>query len=70
MHLKLSHEIVGTLHKIKTEQDQIRLIFGIYKEIEIPRDSIPREKLESVVGKKVGIFHSDDGVYKLRKIKA
>ncbi len=69
MYLKLSHEIVGTLYKIKTEQDQIRLIFGIYKEIEIPRDSIPREKLESVVGTKVGIFRSDDNGYFLRKIK-
>ncbi len=69
MHLKLSHEIVGTLHKIKKEPDQIRLIFDIYKEIEIPRDSISREKLESVVGTKVGIFRSDDNVYFLRKIK-
>jgi len=70
MHLELSQEIVGTLHKIKTEQDQIRLVFSICKEIEIPRESIPREKLESVVGKRVGIFHSDDGGYSLRKIKA
>ncbi|MFW6121204.1 MAG: hypothetical protein ACOC80_09950 [Petrotogales bacterium] len=70
MQLKLSHEIVGTLYKIKTEPDQIRLIFSICKEIDIPQGSIPTEKLESAVGKKIGIFRSDDDVYSLRKIKA
>ncbi len=69
MHLKQSHEIVGTLAEIKPEQDKIKLVFAIRKEIEIPWGSIPREKLESVVGKKVGIFRSDDSVYSLREIK-
>ncbi len=69
MHLKQSHEIVGTLAEIKPEQDKIKLVFAICKEVEIPWGSIPREKLESVVGTKVGIFRSDDNGYRLRKIK-
>jgi hypothetical protein len=62
-------EIIGTISSVKNENNKIRLIFTIYKEIEIPQNAIPIEKLESVVGKKIGIFHSDNDVYILREIK-
>lgn len=66
--LEPMHEIVGRLAGIEDNNDWIRLKFTICKEIEVPYDAIPKEKLQAAVGHQVGIFNSGDR-YKLRRIK-
>jgi hypothetical protein len=69
MYLKLYQEIVGTLAEIKLEQNQTKLIFSLYKKIEIPVGAIPNAELEAAVGKRVGIFYSGTDGYRIREIK-
>ena len=61
-------EIVGLLSSIKNEKNKIKLVFTILKEIEIPQNTIPQEKIESLIGYRIGIFHADNNSYKIRKI--
>lgn len=67
MRLQNNNEIVGVLSKIKDKDSCIELVFMIQKKIEIPQDTLSWEKLQSVVGKRIGIFNCG-GYYKLRKI--
>jgi len=66
--LEPMQEIVGTLDGIKDNNNRIKLKFTICKEIEVPYDAIPKEKLQAAVGHRIGIFNSGDR-YKLRRVK-
>lgn len=68
MILKQNHEIVGTLSKVKFEENQIKLIFSILKEIELPEEAFSYEQLQDFLGKRIGIFNIN-GTYKIRHIK-
>jgi hypothetical protein len=63
------HEVVGTLSAIKNEKNQVKLVFTICKEIEIPESAIPKDELQAAIGKRVGIFHSGSEGYRIRKVK-
>lgn len=67
MYLKIHHEIIGTLLKIKSKNDHLELVITICKIIDIPYDAIPKEDLQAVVGKKVGLLNYN-GSYKMRII--
>jgi len=69
MYLKQYQELIGTLAEIKLDRNQIKLIFTICQEIEIPAGAIPNAELETAVGKRVGIFYSGTEGYRIRKIK-
>ena len=69
MKLENHHEIIGTLSKVKTDEQYMKMEFLIHKAYEIPLGVISTEKLKSVVGKRIGIFNAGDGTFKLRKVK-
>ena len=68
MKLELNHEIVGNISNVHDENGFKKLTFSLQKEVEIPVDAISSEKLESLIGKRVGIFNCD-GIYKIRIIR-
>jgi len=65
MKLEMNYEIVGLLCDVKVENGQSKLIFNIRKEIEIPEQAIPIEKLNKAVGSRIGIFNCNED-YRLR----
>ena len=68
MKLEANNEIVGILSKVKVEENQIKLIFTILKEIELPEEAFSYEQIRSFLGKRIGIFNIN-GTYKIRHIK-
>ena len=68
MELKLNHEVVGTLSNVVKEKNQIKLIFNIITEIELPLDALSSEQIDDFLDKRIGIINSD-GIYKIRYIK-
>ena len=66
MKLENFHEIVGTLSKVESNGQHMKVEFMIRKVYEIPLDAISIEKLESAIGNRVGIFNCD-GNYRIRK---
>jgi len=66
--LKPFHEIVGQLMDIQKENNHIRLVFSINKEIDIPAQVFIEKELELLIGKRIGLFNNN-GNYKIRKIK-
>ena len=67
MRLNKNHEIVGFIGDVRDENGCTKITFSVQKEIEIPEDAISSEKLESLIGKRVGIFNCD-GIFKIRII--
>lgn len=63
------HELIGILHGVQKKGDQLKLLFVINKEIELPATAIPDEKLRRLTGRKIGIFNCGVEGYRVRKIK-
>ncbi len=68
MKLEPNHEIVGDISNVHEENGFIKLTFSLQKEVDIPEDAISSEKLESLIGKRIGIFNCN-GIYKIRIIR-
>ena len=68
MILKSNHEIVGTLTNVIYEGKKVMLKFSMIRELEMPADGIPKEKLSQFIGQRVGIFNHD-GFYFIRKAR-
>jgi len=68
MQLEPMHEIVGNVAAVKKKGNQVKVVFTVRKEVELPQDALAEKDMQSIVGERVGIFNSGDG-YKLRKIK-
>jgi hypothetical protein len=68
MKLEECHEIIGILNSVKKKRHLYKLIFTFSKEIEIASNVFSQKKLESYIGKKIGILHFNNS-YKLRLIK-
>ena len=68
MKLKLNHEMVGIMSDVLKEKNQIKLIFNIITEIEVPLDAFPNIQLEDFLDKRIGILNLD-GIYKIKHIK-
>jgi len=66
MKLKEQQEIVGTLEKYTIADGGIRLLFQVYKTIELPKCAIPKEELDDCVDRKIAIFNNS-GEYRLKK---
>ncbi len=67
MKLEPNHEIVGTISNVHDENGYTKIIFSLLKEIELPKEAIPKEKLKSLIGKRAGIFNCG-GDYRLRNV--
>lgn len=69
MKLEPNHEIVGVISNIHDENNgYTRITFSLLKEIELPKEAIPKEKLKSLIGKRIGLLNLS-GDYRIRKIK-
>lgn len=60
-------EIVGILKSIKKQDEQIKIVFTITQEIDIPSSAISYKTLQRHLGNKIGLLNLN-GKYKLRKI--
>lgn len=71
MQLKPFNEIIGTLKSIEKQNNNLCLIFTIDRYIELPSDSISKEKLISFINKKIGIINcnGDFFVKEISKLK-
>ncbi len=67
-YLEPNHEIIGILTGLENTDDQIVMEFTIHKKIGIPIGAIPREKLQKMVGTRIGVFNND-GDYRTRRVK-
>ncbi len=62
-------EVVGFLSEIKFEDDHVKLVFTIAREIKLPSDAFSYDQLKAVLGKRVGIFNHS-GRFFLRQKKS
>ncbi len=70
MKLSNNEEIIGKLTNVEvSENGQIKLRFSIQKEIELSTNAFSIPKLQSLVGKNIGILNIDSQFF-LRKIKS
>ena len=61
MRLKNYAEVVGTLtDTVLLEDNQIIITVSMIKQIELPPDALPQKKLQSLIGKRIGIFCIDE----------
>jgi hypothetical protein len=67
LNLLPNNEIIGKLLKITLKGLNVKLILTINNEIEVPTSAFSIKKLQSIVGKKIGIFYFE-GKYFLREI--
>jgi len=67
MQIKQNQEIIGILHAITDNDISIKITFTYMKEIEIPASAFSIKKLQSIVGKNIGIINID-GQFFLREI--
>jgi len=69
MKLAINEEIMGKLTNVEvSENGQIKLSFLIQKEIEISANAFSIPKLQSLVGKNIGVLNIDSQFF-LREIK-
>jgi len=69
MKLVINEEIMGRLTNVEvSENGQIKLSFFIKKEIEISATAFSIPKLQSLVGKNIGVLNIDSQFF-LREIK-
>lgn len=69
MHLKPFNEIIGNLISVEKQENNLRLLFAIDQEIEIPLGGVPKEKLDSLINKKIGILNCE-GNFLIREIRS
>jgi len=59
MKLAQNNEIVGTISEVRDEDDCIKMMFSLQKELEIPKNAISPEELKDLISKRVGIINCD-----------
>ena len=70
MELTDNTEFIATLTKVESsEEGQIKITLSIQTEIEIPVSAISFDKLNSFVGKRIGILNINSQFF-VRKIKS
>ena len=67
--LKPNSEIIGNLLEVNKRNDTLEIVFYNIKEIQIPKDAISYDKLESLIDQRIGIGNFN-GEYKMRKIRS
>jgi len=67
--LKDNSERIEVITDIEENSDNIRLSFSVFEEVEIPKGAVDIGKLESLVGKRVGIARASDTNYSIRLVK-
>ena len=68
MKLQYNSEVVGVLKDIKRKNDEILLIFEIYKTIIVPFNSDFDKNIYNFINKEIGILHLSNGVIKVREV--
>jgi hypothetical protein len=68
MRLLSNCEIVGVLSKVIADKQQVKLVFNLIKEIELPVDVVLVEKLQGLLGQCIGILNID-GEFFVRIVK-
>jgi len=67
MKLKPNCEVVGNLSGIKFEENHVKLVFTIAREVELPQHAFADAQLKAILGKRVGILNLD-GQFFVREI--
>ena len=57
------NEIIGILLDVKSEEDQVKLLFITMYEIVLTKDVFTYEQLKAVIGKRVDILNVDGEIY-------
>jgi len=66
--LQNTHEIVGTLTDIISEDGQMKVLISAQKEITIPDGALSFGELKDLVGRHIGIINVD-GAYRVRIVR-
>jgi hypothetical protein len=67
MLLKNNHEVIGYLYNIEKTEGMLKIRFTAEFDIDVPVAVFPVEKLQDLLGQRIGILNID-GEYRLRKI--
>jgi len=67
LQLKRNHEIVGVVRDIIIDKDEVRIIFAIDTEIELPKSGAPKEITRKIINQRIGIINIDNK-YSFRRI--
>jgi len=54
--IKSNHEHIGDVVKVIDEGGYIKVVFSIQTALELPTDAIPKEVLQDLVGKRIGVI--------------
>jgi len=63
-----THEIIGTLTDIISEDGQMKVLISAQKEIMIPEGAVSLVELKDLIGRKIGIINVD-GDYTIRIVR-
>lgn len=69
MQLKPYQEIVGNLRYIHHENELLTVVFQSEYKIEIPYKKDIFDKLNGLIGERIGILNSENDKYKIRKVR-
>lgn len=69
LRLQNYNELIGTLSEIKQKGNHDVVVLSAHWELELPKDAIPKEKLQDLIGERVGIFNAGNAGYKIRRAK-
>ena len=67
MILRPYHEIIGVVRDIIVDNDTVKIIFAMEREIELPKIAAPKEITQELRGQRIGIINIDEK-YRFRKI--
>ena len=60
MRLKPNHEVVGVVRDVIDCEDEIKIIFVMDKEIELPKSDAPKAITQELIGQRIGILNIDN----------
>jgi len=61
------HEVVGVPRDIIVDEDTVRIILAMDKEIVIPKSDVPKEITRELIGTRIGLLNIN-GKYYFRRI--
>lgn len=65
--LKPNHEMVGIIRDIIVGEDDVKIIFSLEKEIELPKCDTPKEITRELIGQCIGILNIENK-YHFRRV--
>jgi len=65
--LEKNHEVLGVVRDVIVGEDEIKIIFAMDREIEVPKSAFSHDELQKFIDEKIGIIRIGD-TYRLRRI--